>query len=133
MTESEKKKIADILEKYGVIVGYLFGVALYKKEEKIFYIDMAVLFEEDISQKESFRKELLLSADLKRELALGYVNLINLSLTDPFTKHKIVLCEGESLYVKDTEVKLELERRTLYDYEDAYHLREIAYLAVEGV
>ena len=38
MTESDKKKIADILEKYGVIVGYLFGVALYKKEEKIFYI-----------------------------------------------------------------------------------------------
>ena len=127
MTEADKKKIAEIMEKHGVIVGYLFGSAARGKMGPLSDIDVAVLFDEflNIENQES------LLEDIRSAVAHSFgkekVDVINLNQeTNPVLRYEAVL-EGEVVFVRDISIKARLARAVLREYEDTRYLRETSY------
>lgn len=127
MTEADKKKIAEIMEKHGVIVGYLFGSAARGTMGPLSDIDVAVLFDEFASSK----KQESITEDIRDAIANLFdkekVDVINLNQqTNPVLRYEAVL-EGEAIFVKDISIKARLARAVLREYEDTRYLRETSY------
>jgi|SRR3989344_2004620 len=133
MNEADKNKIAEIMARHGAVLGYLFGSAARGTMGPHSDIDVAVLFRDDIPINTHSKLELMISIELRQALNLYHVNVFNITSVDPFLKHKIILAEGESIYVADQRLKTGLVCLTLHEYEDAVGFREQAYKMMAAV
>ena len=127
MLETDKKKIAAIMEKHGVIVGYIFGSAVRGQMGPHSDIDTAVLFDRGLSDKEQFDKKLSISHEITHEFSVRDADVINLSqTTNPVLRYEAVL-EGEPVFVKTAAARVRLLHSIMLEYEDNLHLRETMY------
>ncbi len=126
MPEADKKKIAKIMEKHGVIVGYLFGSAARGQMGPHSDIDTAVLFDHRLSDTEQFNKKIAISNEIAKECGSKDADVINLATaTDPLIKY-IAIVSGILILSKDEQARFAIERKVVRGYEDTRELRRIA-------
>ena len=127
MTEAEKKKIVSIMEKHGVLVGYLFGSAARGTMGPHSDIDVAVLFDKNkVPQERQFDEELSISGEIARALNVEDADVVNLgTVRNPLLKH-IVASEGILVLMKDRDKYFLLERSIIQEYEDSRFLHNTA-------
>lgn len=127
MTETDKKKIAAIMEKHGVVVGYLFGSAASNAKGLLSDIDVAVVFGKHIPRDAQFDHELRVASEIGTVLGEERVDVVNImTVNNPALKYGAVL-NGLPVLIKDYQLKKMLERITLREYEDTNYLRETSY------
>lgn len=127
MTEADKKKIAEIMEKHGVIVGYLFGSAVRGTIGPHSDIDVAVLFDSSMSRETQDEEVENIRSEIRSAYHKEQVDVINLNQeTNPVLLHGAVL-DGQAILVKDASLRARLSCRVLHEYEDTRYLRETSY------
>ncbi len=127
MTEVDKKKLAAIMEKHGVIVGYLFGSAARGKMGPHSDIDVAVLFDESLNRETQDKAKEYIRRGIESSSGKEKVDVIILNQeTNPVLLHGAVL-HGQVILVKNTSLQARLSRRVLHEYEDTRYLRETSY------
>jgi len=125
MNEKDKKRIAEIMEQHGVIVGYLFGSALRGTMGPHSDIDVGVLFGEDAFGQDNFNKRMKLSFDITRELGVVDTDVIDLKTArGPLIKYQAIF-GGELILDVDSDARFALERMIVREYEDTKELRRI--------
>jgi len=126
MTEADKKKIASIMEKHGVLVGYLFGSAVRGTMGPHSDIDTAVLFDLTLSkEKQDTEKEEIRDA-ISSVLQRPEVDVINLlNATDPLIKY-VAIFSGELIFERERSKRFALEQKVVREYENTRELRRIA-------
>ncbi len=135
MTEADKKKpvrtgvnlggIADILQKHGVVVGYLFGSAVRGAMGPHSDIDLGVVFESEFSAEDDFNRRMKLAEEVSRVFNVPDTDIINLKTArGPLIKYQAVF-GGELILEKDKEMRFAVEREIVRDYEDTRELRRI--------
>lgn len=128
MTPVDKQKIADILERHGVVVGYLFGSAARGTMGPHSDIDVAVFFDDKkVPEAKQFDEKLAMSGEIARAFPVEDADVINLNQqTNPVLRYDAVIL-GEPIFVKDFSVKNQLVRAVLREFEDTRYLRETSY------
>lgn len=128
MTEKDKRNIADILEKHGVIVGYLFGSAARGTMGPHSDIDVAVLFDDKkVPEEKQMDEKFEISYEIAKVFSVKDADVINLNQqTNPVLRYDAVLL-GEVILVKNSSIKNQLARAVLREYEDTRYLRETSY------
>ena len=128
MNAEDKKKIAEIMEKHGVLVGYLFGSAARGTMGPYSDIDVAVFFDaQKVPEEKQFDEKLAVSSEIASAFNVENADIIILNnLTNPVLLHESVL-NGEPILVKNSEFKSRIARFALHQYEDTRYLREISY------
>ena len=126
MNEKQKKQIADIMEKHGVIVGYLFGSAQKGTMGPYSDIDTAVFFDEKkVPQEKQFDVKLSISSEIANAFHVNDADVIVLNtIVDPLIKY-ISVFDGELIFAKDVDTRFALERYVVRQYEDTKSLRSI--------
>lgn len=131
MTSVDKKKIADILERHGVVVGYLFGSAARGTMGPHSDIDVAVLFDEKLSPDEQFSNKMKISDEVAKIFSIEQADVINLSTaTDPLIKY-IAVFSGEVIFERSKGKRFSLEQKVVRDYENTRELRRIARMVMK--
>ncbi len=128
MTAEDKQKLASILEKHGVLVGYLFGSAARGTMGFKSDIDVAVLFDSmKISEVGQQEEKLALSREISQAFQVQDADVINVrEQTNPVLLYDAVIL-GEAILIKDSSVNAHLVCAVLHEYEDTRYLREISY------
>lgn len=127
MNEENKNKIAEIMARYGVILGYLFGSAVRGMMGPHSDIDVAVLFNESIDTDEQSKNREEIRDEISNAFNVESVDVINLNQqTNPVLRYDAVL-EGKAILVKDLSIKARLARAVLREFEDTRYLRETSY------
>lgn len=125
MTEADKKKVAEIMEKHGVVVGYLFGSAVRGTMGPHSDIDTAVLFDEEMTEQKEYDRKVTLSLEIANNLHVPDADVINLKTArGPLIKYQAIF-SGEVILEKDKDKRLALERQIVREYEDTRMLRKI--------
>src|SRR3989344_1439482 len=100
-----EQKIKEILEKYDVTLGYLFGSYARGTNNKFSDIDVAVVFPVDISTRDvEERKEKIISEIIKVAL-VNNVDLINLRENENVNLIYDIIFKGKAVLVKDERFK----------------------------
>lgn len=128
MIKIDKEKIAEIMEKHGAIVGYIFGSAARGTVEPHSDIDVAVLFDEKKVPKENqFDEKVSISEETASACNVHNADVINLNqIIDPVIRFEAVL-KGKAILIKDFSANARLVRGILREYEDTRHMRETSY------
>jgi len=127
MIERDKKKIADILEQHGVLVGYLFGSAAHGTMGPHSDIDVAVLFDDkEVPEEKQLDEKFKISDEITGVFKVEQTDVINLlTTTDPLIKY-IAVFSGELIFQRDKRERFALEQKVVRDYENSRELRRIA-------
>ncbi|KKU70504.1 MAG: polymerase beta domain protein region protein [Parcubacteria group bacterium GW2011_GWA2_47_21] len=127
MVEIDKNKIAEIMEKHSIIVGYVFGSVARGTLRPHSDIDVAVLFPYDMPKEKQGMSREEIRDEIASVFGVEKVDVINLNQqTNPVLRYDAVL-EGKAVLVKDVAVKAQLTRAVLREYENTRHLRETSY------
>jgi predicted nucleotidyltransferase len=122
--EKTQDKIADIMARHGVVLGYVFGSYARDEMTPLSDVDVAVMFSPSISSKNQFSRELKLADDIGHLLHIERVDVVNLSsVSSPLLKHRAALC-GRVVLAKSQTHRRQVERLILQEYEDTQHLRD---------
>ncbi len=127
MSEKEKEIIKSILEKHGVVLGYLFGSAALGTMGPHSDIDIAVLFDnKKVSEAKQFDEKFKISDEISGVFKVEQTDVINLlTTTDPLIKY-IAVFSGELIFQRDKRARFILEQKVVRDYENSRELRRIA-------
>lgn len=126
MNEKKKAAIKEILEKHGVVLGYLFGSAARGERGPLSDVDVAVVFDDHVPKEEYFDREIALSSKLESALGEKQVDVVNLKKArSPLLKLNVI-AEGEPIFVRDNALRFRTEREIVREYEDARFLHDIA-------
>ena len=128
MNAKQKKQIADIMEKHGVLVGYLFGSAQKGTMGPHSDIDTAVFFDEKkVPKEKQFDAKMEISGEIARAFPVPDSDVINLNqVQNPVLRYDAVV-QGEVIYDKEPKVRAHLARAVLREYEDTKYMRETSY------
>ncbi len=128
MNQNDKVKIADIMERNGVVVGYLFGSAKQGTMGPHSDIDVGVVFAVDVLETDDLKRRMSLSSEISRALKVPDADVINLkTVSGPLIKYNAVF-DGELILEKDSELRFAIECSIVREYEDTRSLRSIASL-----
>lgn len=130
MTDADKKKIAEILERHGVVAGYLFGSASRGKMGPHSDIDIGVLFEKDVPSDQNYVRRMKLSSEISDKLSVPEADVIDLKTArGPLIKYNAIF-GGELILDKNPDSRFALERAVVRAYEDSRPLRRIRSLVM---
>jgi predicted nucleotidyltransferase len=115
-----EEKLKNILEKYNVSLGYLFGSFAKGTFGPMSDIDVAVIF--PFNEKNIDEKEQAIKDDIKDLLKIEKVDLINLSKNTNVALGHQILFTSKPLVVKDSQLKFKLESKYLHEFEDMKYL-----------
>ena len=120
------KELTKILDRYQVVVGYLFGSAAKDTVTPLSDIDIAVLFDKTVAPSQHIPRELAIAREAGTLFGINQIDVVNLlTVANPLLKHNIV-AEGKVLMAKDPAVRRRMEKRIMDEYEDTRHLRNVA-------
>ena len=119
-------KLRPILEKHQVALAYLFGSAAREEHGPHSDVDIAVVFDTDVSEQEDFDRRMKLAGEISRILRVPDADVINIKrATGPLIKYHAIFA-GEPIFVKDAGLRFAVERSVVREYEDTRSLRRIA-------
>jgi len=123
--EETKEQIGEIMRCHGVVLGYVFGSYARSKMTPLSDVDVAVVFGEEVPDKEQFDQGIKIAGDVRRLLEIDRVDVINLNTAiSPLLKHRAVI-RGYRVLEFDQSTRIELEKSVLQEYEDTEYLREV--------
>lgn len=126
MTFGEKTIIAEIMGRHKVAVGYVFGSAVRGTRGPHSDIDVAVLFDDALAQKEQGKEKMALAHEIAEACRTESADVINLATaSDPLVKYTAVF-SGTLVYEKDAAVRRMVEQNIVREYENTRELRRIA-------
>lgn len=122
------KSIEPIFERHGVVLAYLFGSQAHGKTGPHSDIDVGVVFDKNIIPlQKQFSEKLAIALEIEKEFEIENADVINLNQqTNPVLRYEVVL-EGKVIFMKDPEIKTQLARAVLREYENTRYLRETSY------
>lgn len=116
-----------LFESHQVKLAYLFGSQAHGTAGPLSDIDLAIVFDRNLSIQDQKQKLETLNQALSTLLKTDHIDLVNLaSTTDPLLKHRAVF-SGQCLYAPNRQARFQLERAIMQDYEDTRSLRTTQY------
>ena len=117
----------DFFTRHKVVLAYVFGSFAYGTVTPLSDLDIAVVFDERVPDKERFDRRLRLSYEIGKLTEMDRVDVVDLeAVRNPLLKHDAAL-EGKVLFSKDREFQRKFELRILQEYEDTEFMRTIQY------
>lgn len=121
------EKLNSIFEQNNVILAYVFGSFAYGTITPLSDLDIAIVFDKKVPDKERFDRRLRLSYEIGKLTEMDRVDVVDLeAVRNPLLKHDAAL-EGKVIFSKDKEFQREFEFKILQEYEDTEFMRRIQY------
>ena len=121
-----KQKLPPLLEKYNVVLAYVFGSAVRGQMGPHSDIDIGVVFADDLTPKEDFDRRVNLTQDIADFFNVPEADVVNLkTASDPLIKHNIIFT-GVPVLVRDPNFRFAVEQEIVREYETTKPLRRIA-------
>ena len=125
MNQADSNKLAAILKKHGVVAGYLFGSAERGSLGPHSDIDVAVLFDDELTAETDLERRMKLATEIAEAFNVISADVIDLKTTiGPLIKYQAIF-GGRLILDEDRERRLQVEREIVNDYEDSRNLRRI--------
>lgn len=129
--ENYLPQLKPMLEKYGVVLAYLYGSQATGKAGPLSDVDIAVLFARGVKSGERFRRVLELMGDLASAFKRDDVNVLDLDEGPPLLNDNVRV-HGRVIFCADERARIAFMIRALQQYEDTepmrreqnYYLRE---------
>ena len=116
-------KLKKYFKNKSVRLVYLMGSQASGQIKPYSDIDMAVLFDQNLSAKQRFDARIDLLSQLTKFLGNNNIDLIDLQTAPPFFAYEAIKHRKE-LYVEDEDTRVSFETRALTNYFDQkYYLR----------
>jgi len=119
-----RQTLDELFERRSVTLAYLYGSQARGDAGPLSDVDVAVLFESDVSGSERFNQVLRLMGELGSLFGRDDVNVVDLATASPLLRHRIYY-QGRLLYRADAATQVRFETETLRDYVDTKPLRRI--------
>jgi predicted nucleotidyltransferase len=124
--EQLEKKLREFFSKVeGVTLAYLFGSTIRREANRLSDIDIAVLFDDTLLQKEAFDLQLELIGELTELLKTNNVDLVILNDSPLLLTYNII---REGIILKSDEpVRVKFETKIMSRYlDERYHIQRHA-------
>lgn len=124
-------KLKEYFKNKSVRLVYLMGSQATGQTKPYSDIDMAVLFDQNLSAKQRFNARIELLAGLTKFLGTDNIDLIDLQNSSPIFAYEAIRHRKE-LYIKDEYIRVDFETKTLANYFDQkYYLSRHSFLGME--
>lgn len=127
--ESERTRLAAVLDRPGVVAAWLFGSQARGRVGPLADIDIAVWLDPALAPRERFEQGLELSAEVARTLGTDEIDLVVLNDSPPLFQHRAMSVRA-MLVEREHDDRVRLETRALLEYLDTAPLRRLADEAV---
>ncbi|MBM3144633.1 MAG: nucleotidyltransferase domain-containing protein [Chloroflexi bacterium] len=122
--KQKKKKLETILSEHHVVLAYLYGSQARGEAGSLSDVDIAVLFAEELTEKERFQHVLQLIGELGQTFRRDDVSVVDLAEASPLLRHRVYY-EGRLLYCASETQRIHFEVTALRDYVDTQPLRRL--------
>jgi len=117
----DSPRVAEIFDRNGVVLAYLFGSQASGATTPLSDVDIAVLFGPDVPSREYFDRQVAMIADFIALLRRNDVDVAVLNRATPLLAHEVA--GGDVVYCMDEIVRVEFEKQALRRYVDTAPLR----------
>lgn len=124
MIKLSPRKFNKAYKQNQVILAYLFGSEARGEAHEESDIDIGVLFDKKVVEKEYLELEGKLIAFFSAAYPKKEINIVNFNIASPLLKQSAIL-EGECLYRKNRVIEIQFQYYTLHEYEEYLHLSNI--------
>lgn len=119
--------ITNILKKYGVSLGYLFGSTARNTAGPLSDVDIAVFFSYSINSPEEEKRENKIKHEIQNAFKIERVDVINLKKNKNIALGYKILFEGKALVISDKYLKRAFETKYLHEFEDMKYFKNIQF------
>lgn len=119
-------RLAEVFEEYKVILAYLYGSQATGNARPLSDVDIAILFSEEVPERERFGRLCHLGAMLMGVFHRNDVNVVDLEEAPPLLKNNVRV-GGRVIYCADEDRRIDFEVETLREFEDTKPLRQVRY------
>ncbi len=117
------REINKIFSKQKVIFAYLFGSQKKGNIGRLSDIDIAIYFDEKISESERFDRKLKIAAEFSFLLKRDDIDIVVLNDAYPLLQHRIIK-QGEIIFSSDEKKRIDFEIKSVLRYLDFKPLLE---------
>ena len=122
-----EENIKKILNKYEVVLGYIFGSHARGTAGSLSDIDVAVALPFGLSDEEQAEKIGNIRGEIQQAFKTDYVDVINLMQNENSALRHDIIFGGKAVLNKDQNLKTFLELKTVKDFEDTRYLRDMQF------
>lgn len=134
LTPSQQDRIRTVLRDNGVLVGYIFGSYARGTAGTMSDLDVGVVFPSTLPLDVQESRIECMRYALERTYGRDMVDIINVGkIKNPLLRYIIVLGEGILLYADDVSLRNQTAVRSLREFEDTRHLRNIQGVAIRHI
>jgi predicted nucleotidyltransferase len=126
IVEEYLPRLAEVFEKHGVVLAYLFGSQAAGDAGPLSDVDIAVLFLDEVPKEERFDRVCLLIGELMGVFHRNDVYVVDLGQAPPLLKNNVRV-QGQIIYCVDESRRVDFEVETLRQFEDTKPLRQVRY------
>ena len=131
LTSLQKDTIRTILRANGALIGYVFGSYARGTAGTLSDLDLGVVFPDSLSFEIQENQIERMRYSLEKTYGRDLVDIINIGkIKNPLLRYLIVLGEGILLYDDNVSIRNQIAARSLRDFEDTQHLRNIQGVAI---
>jgi len=124
ITKDQKEKLNKILGESRVALIYLFGSEARGTSHKESDVDVGILFDKKVEQKDYLKLEGKLIGFFSGIYPKKEINIVNFNIASPLLK-QVAILEGKPLYIRSDLDRILFQIQTLHEYEDYLHLSHI--------
>lgn len=122
--ENKRDKLEQVLKSHQVVLCYLYGSQARGDTGPLSDVDIAVLFEGNLSEQQRFDRVLELIGKLGHIFRRNDVSVVDLGAVSPLLCHRVYY-HGKILYCINEAARVRFETTALRDYVDTIPLRRI--------
>lgn len=129
----DREKLRNYFQDKQITLAYLLGSQTSEKTKPYSDIDIAILFDKALSDKERFEKRIEMISELCVILETDALDLIDLASASPVLQFEAVKARNE-LFVCNEKTRVAFETAVLSDYFDRqYYLKRHTMLGMENL
>lgn len=120
LTKKQKKVLAD----NQIILAYLFGSVARGEEHIDSDVDVAVLFDDSVPEREYLQREGVILSALSGFYPKRELNLVNLNISSPLLRQSAFM-DGQELYIRERDDEISFQLQSVREYEEYKHFANI--------